>query len=348
MPSDHSSRSPDRIEPLLVGFGPGGEPLGEHGFFGGGPEEFVRPVGLVTGGIEGEAWALDTGRRAFIRVSRPGDPWAPISLSPDSFRPSPSSVRDVSLVRVRTARLGEEVILPRSVPPQESGMASFWLGVWGADLVAIDPADGTARSVLRLMDVLGDPTPHWPPTPDFLPFPPWFRLWTVCSNREIRVHDRIRNEIRGFTPNGLELEAIALPEPTLTSVSEEQFATAMLEVAAMEAAGSVGRAPLRVDTARLLPFLRGRIEGDPTQLARLLPRYVDLHCTEDGALWARPFDIDVGGLRGGPTWLRIAGDGRLQEVRLPPRFDPLRFTTDRIWGVQRDELDVPSVAWIAW
>lgn len=31
---------------------------------------------------------------------------------------------------------------------------------------------------------------------------------------------------------------------------------------------------------------------------------------------------------------------------LPERFDPYRFTGDRIWGVLRDELDVASVAWI--
>jgi hypothetical protein len=35
-------------------------------------------------------------------------------------------------------------------------------------------------------------------------------------------------------------------------------------------------------------------------------------------------------------------------VRFPERFDALRFTSDRVWGVLRNELDVASVAWIEW
>ena len=54
----------------------------------------------------------------------------------------------------------------------------------------------------------------------------------------------------------------------------------------------------------------------------------------------------TGGMRGGPAWLRIAPDGETREVRFPERFDPYRFTSGRIWGVLRDELDVASVAWV--
>ncbi|MFW6085310.1 MAG: hypothetical protein ACODAA_08860, partial [Gemmatimonadota bacterium] len=53
-----------------------------------------------------------------------------------------------------------------------------------------------------------------------------------------------------------------------------------------------------------------------------------------------------GGLEGGPAWLRITPDGDVHEIRLPGRFDALRFTRDRIWGVQRDTLNVASLAWI--
>jgi hypothetical protein len=54
----------------------------------------------------------------------------------------------------------------------------------------------------------------------------------------------------------------------------------------------------------------------------------------------------MGGLRGGTAWLRITPGGVSQEIHLPERFDPYRFTSERIWGVLRDELDVASVAWI--
>ena len=56
--------------------------------------------------------------------------------------------------------------------------------------------------------------------------------------------------------------------------------------------------------------------------------------------------LDIGGLQGGPSWLRITPDGDVREILLPTRFAPYRFTSDRIWGVQRDELDVASVAWL--
>jgi hypothetical protein len=62
-------------------------------------------------------------------------------------------------------------------------------------------------------------------------------------------------------------------------------------------------------------------------------------------MWMHPFDVAAGGLTGGRSWLRVAPDGVLRMVTLPERFDPLRFTSDRVWGVQRDNLDVASIAW---
>ncbi len=61
----------------------------------------------------------------------------------------------------------------------------------------------------------------------------------------------------------------------------------------------------------------------------------------------RPLDLETGGLGGGPIWLQIFRDGSVRNVRFPDRFDPYRFTTERVWGVQRDRLDVRSVAWIS-
>ena len=106
------------------------------------------------------------------------------------------------------------------------------------------------------------------------------------------------------------------------------------------------------DSAQILnEFLRG-LDAPPAQLANVLPRYVDYRCDDEGTQWIQPFDIDtpgplMGGLRGGRVWLRISTDGETEEIRLPDSFDPYRFTPDKIWGVQRDEFDVASVAWIA-
>ena len=86
------------------------------------------------------------------------------------------------------------------------------------------------------------------------------------------------------------------------------------------------------------------VSGSPRELATYLPHYVDFRCSEDGTMWLHPFDPDAGGLNGGPRWLRISSGGVARDVHLPDRFDALRFSESRIWGVYRDELDVPSVA----
>ena len=64
-------------------------------------------------------------------------------------------------------------------------------------------------------------------------------------------------------------------------------------------------------------------------------------------MWLNPVDLDAGGLKGAPSWLQITTDGAVREVRLPARLDALRFSDSRIWGVYRDEFDIPAVASIA-
>jgi hypothetical protein len=97
------------------------------------------------------------------------------------------------------------------------------------------------------------------------------------------------------------------------------------------------------DSARILKSVIPRLKLTPAELAALLPRYVDFRCDENGARWLQPFDLASGVFGGGNMWLRIAPNGTVQDFTLPNRFDPYRFTSERIWGVQRDELDVASV-----
>lgn len=64
-------------------------------------------------------------------------------------------------------------------------------------------------------------------------------------------------------------------------------------------------------------------------------------------MWLRPLALETGGMRGGPAWVRVDRDDGAREVRFPERFDPFRFADGRVWGVVRDELDMPKVGWIA-
>ena len=100
------------------------------------------------------------------------------------------------------------------------------------------------------------------------------------------------------------------------------------------------------DSAQIINDALQVLSGAPEEYAGLLPRFVDFHCTTEGTRWLRPLDLERGGLAGGPAWLRITSAGEVDEVRLPERFDAYRFTSDRIWGIQRDELNVASPAWV--
>jgi hypothetical protein len=160
------------------------------------------------------------------------------------------------------------------------------------------------------------------------------------------VYDRTQNRLLGYTPTGRELPSWPLPEPSWTEIDHDDFALAMLDVAAFEAAGSIELEPPRVDTAALLPTIYPRIRGDAQELASVLPRYTALHCSDDDALWLRRFDPRDGGLRGGRSWLMVEGEAIWRDVVFPERFDPFRFRGGRVWGVVRDALDVASIAWI--
>lgn len=329
-------------EPYFMGFGAGGEPLGAHGSAGGGPDEFPMPSAFVAGGWGGEAWVLDLLHHALIRISRPNDaeqfPLVSTAVPRGSVR-SGMSMLDPS---VRTARLGREIVVPHSTATMDGGVLQFRYGLLGADLVAVDPETGGARNLVALGDVLDDPSG------DFIQsdggFPLWYRLWASCGENLVRVHDRVRNQLRGFDGSGAETDPIDLPPVPFTEVTPRQFAGAVFALRQAEVTGDVAARLTPEDSLRLVNQMADMVQGTPRELASYLPRYVDFRCSEDGTMWLRPLDLDAGGLSGGPVWLRIEPDGAVREVRLPDRFDALRFTSSRIWGVSRDEFDRSSVA----
>lgn len=337
------------VEPLFVGLGPGGEPIASYGRTGGGPEEFRAPAGFVAGGLGGEAWVFDRGRHALLRVAGPEATPGEIPL-PRAAIPPGTVLQGMSLFStlIRTALMGDEVVIPRRAGTGEFSAVTFWTTIWNAHLVALDPGAGATREIVSVGDVMGDLGALFDELEDgFVPFPLWFRLWAVCGPDRVRLYDFTRDELRGFAANGAELPPVAVPAP-FREATPRQFARAVFDLVAAERVGEVrgGVGEMSAaDSAQLLGPLISRLEASPERLGGLLPKYVDFRCAEDGTMWMRPLDLERGGLRGAAEWLRIAPDGSTREVRFPERFDPYRFTGGRVWGVLRDELDIASVAW---
>ena len=332
-------------EPLFVGFGPDGEPLGSHGQSGRGPRDFPMPAGFVAGGWRGDVWALDLVRHAMVRISHPDADWEEISLQSASLLPGTvRGGRSMLGGSVRTARLGREVIVPRTSATLEGGVLNYRFAVMRPDFVAFDPETRESRTLVALADVLEDPSSTFNPIEGGFGFPLWYRLWASCGDSVVRVYDRVTNQLRGFDGSGAELPPIILPPVPFTEVTARQFAGAVFAIRQAELTGDVWSRLSPEDSVRVMNQMVRSVNGRPSELASYLPRYVDFRCGADGTMWLNPVDLDAGGLKGATTWLRIASDGNIREVRLPERFDAFRFSESRVWGVYRDELDVPSVA----
>lgn len=335
------------VEPFFVGFGSDGEIVEEYGTRGGGPDEFDAPAGFVQGASGATAWVLDAHRNILVEVPRPSSGRSEIPLHRDSV-PLGSLQPGMGMMssRIRSASVGEATLVARSYGSLRTGVWSLWSAIWGADLVAVEPSGSGARTIVSLADALEDPSDYLEQTDGFPPVPLWLRLWTVCPDGAIRVHDRMRNAVRGFSLDGAELDAVDLPPPPFDEVTDEEFARAAFGLAAAEAAGRVGGRLSPEDSAQVMQGLVQAVQGTPERLARFLPRYVDMRCSEDGALWLQPLDLSRSDLEGGRSWVRVAPDGAARTVVLPPRFDAYRFLRGRILGIQRNQFDVASVAWV--
>lgn len=333
------------IAPFFVGFDSAGAVIDTHGTEGGGPDEVGRPVGFVAGGVGGEAWAFDQRRHLLVRVSAPDLERAEIALPRETLPPgSVAGGMDLLTGTVRTAHLGERIVLPRLPADRPDGVLGMIASILKVDLVALDPASGEIEPLVSLREVLDDPFDGFEATAGG--FPLWRRLWAVCGGGEVVVFDRQANRLRRFDASGAELPSIELPPAQPTSVTPRQFAIAVFALRQAEAVGAVDGSLSAADSTRLLNEMVQGVSGTPEQLAAYLPRYVDLRCTDGGTIWLRPIDVDTG-LAGAREWLRIEAGGRRSRVGMPERFDPLRFTETRVWGVQRDAFDVVSIAWIA-
>jgi hypothetical protein len=326
---------------------PDGGASESHGRLGDGPEEVGAPFGLVVNAPDGEAWVFDRRAHSLVRISRPAEPWREIRLPRDVLPLGTSYAgRGPMAAATRLPVVGGEVYVPRSMARMEDGFQVFWLSIWGADLVGVDLDTGQGTERLSLAAALGDPEEHVDLPGDFPPFPLWYRLLASCGGESLALYDRIGNQIRHLASGGTEAPATPLPAAR-QGLSQEEFGRAVFPLILAEQSGAVGLETTSVDTARIMSRIAERAQGNARQLQSSLPRYTDMLCDEDDRVWIQPADFEGIGLPPHPRWLRVDGDGTITEIHLPDRFDLYRIRDGRLWGIQRDDFDVGSVAWIA-
>lgn len=331
------------IAPFFVAFDASGRVRAEYGAQGGGPEDFRMPAGFVAGGLDGQAWALDLQRHALIRIDGPESGWVERRIA---AHPPGTLQGGMGLLHntVRTAEWNGSIVVPHSTGTLQDGPMALVEAILKAELSLMTPDGSQATPVVNLGTALDDPFAEFEATEGGLPL--WKRLWAVCGDH-LRVYDRVRQQLRGFDAAGAEVAPLDLPDRRLRSVSTDDFVQAIFPLVQAETTGGVAGRVSAEDSARMAAQAARQITSSGERLAAYLPDWVDLRCAPSGTVWAQPFGRESGGVDGGRDWVRIAPDGVRTEVRLPPGFEAFRFTDARIWGVARDALDVPTVAWIA-
>lgn len=162
-------------------------------------------------------------------------------------------------------------------------------------------------------------------------------VWAVSGDRIVfGVSDDFRLSI--YREDGT-IERILTMPFTVREVTEDDQAIFMqVMVAAWEDFG--------------LPAQAIEVARQAINFAETYPALSQIRGGPDGTIWVQDVatlgDLAEGDLAnfaqspvGSPVWRVFDSEGvLLGEVRMPDRFQPLRFDGDRIFGVQRDEYDV--------
>ncbi|MFQ5746211.1 MAG: hypothetical protein ACE5HF_03200 [Gemmatimonadota bacterium] len=167
-------------------------------------------------------------------------------------------------------------------------------------------------------------------------------FWTLAGEDGLvfGVNDEYR--LRVFDAAGSEIRQIRKPfEPSPVTDADRSMFTDLL-VKTWEDAGV---------PPPQLELLKGAIH-----FADAFPAYAQFLAGPDGSLWVQRLqtpsslpeeekeNFNPGTSLGSPAWDVFDAEGRyLGVVTMPPRFQPLGFAGDRMYGVWRDEFDVQYV-----
>lgn len=321
------------VAPYFVVLSPDGQVEREFGERGGGPEEFGAPLALVNG-MTG-VWTYDVRRNALIRIS---DQRRELPLAPDSVPPS-------SLISFQGAGINQAppwvergsngFLLARSRSP----LRETALQTWSADILLLreEGSEGELSLHTPIADLVGDPASKYGPATVMMPYP----VWTVCADGSVGLYDPLANAVRHLSSEGEELAVFALPDENNVEITVDR----LFEMFYRQLQENVpsGQLPEGDEARRLTQEQNEELVNTS---AGVFPEYIDMHCTADGTLWIRRFDVTAVRLGQGSDWIRILADGSQALVTLPTDFRTFRIERGRIWGTVQDTLGVESVAWV--
>jgi hypothetical protein len=324
-------------DPFFVKLSREGDVLHEWGRRGGGPGEFRAPTALVLAGSKQEVWVFDRAKLALFAIHSGAAGLRTIRLGQDALPWTPLSFDDLGIggTRLWLAHAEHSFLIAGS--SLDATPAPQPLAHYNARLYRIDERSGSVTIALSIRDAVGDPVAAGIPARILMPNP----LWATCADGAIAIYDPLTRTIRRFSAVGASESSISVRAGQPVEVTLDRIFGAIW---VQERENK--RPEFRQDSAAMYRQFVKESEEIQDQLATHFPEFIGLHCTGHDTFWLQRLSVTAGRMGRGPDWLMLRSDGRMSEVKLPSHFRPYRFDTDRVWGVTRDQWDVPSVAWI--
>lgn len=324
-----------RHAPLVRVYGSDGGRIAAFGELGQGPEEFRAPSHLIEIGGSGMG-VLDAGHSNIRAFAADGTLLEAQEVAME-FR-LPLAMRDIYFGDLGWTWAVEGGFLQDRYPPPPAGgpmQLQQAYDFWAGELVLLPEDGGEPRTVLTLADY-STFSPDEPPAPRPLSAGP---LWDLCPGDEFVLHTGATSELVrvGMDGSVRRRDPVQLP---LGPVDGDILLDWM--VAALST-----QPPMPGDTPEAL---RGRASAVAEMAEPNLEPTVPptrLRCDPRGRVWIQLFDMDHDRRGYAREWTVVGAEGELlAHVTFPEGFHPIRFGTDRVVGIVRDEFDAETVGWV--
>ena len=304
-------------------FGPEGEFVARMGKPGSGPGELGQGAGPLMVGPGDTVLIPDIAQQRVTRFTPAGEPAGSFSVSiadgiPVKWMEAPNG--DIVQQSMIMAMPNQPTVEPRNLLLRREPSGRI------IDTLMVMPAGQT-------MDFSGGR----PRMTIFAPEP----MWSLGAEGRLIHGNNSVYRLEVMSPDG-DLRRVIAKErerKPITEGDQEEFRRVI-----QEAWKSAGMPPQGIE-----------MMSQALNFADFYPAYANLFAGPDGTVWVQgvqsPESVKAAGGSfniqdiGGPDWEVFDEEGRLLgSVQMPPRFMPLLFEDDYIYGVLRDDLDIQYAA----